>query len=159
MKTDDQKASAAWKVLLAGVASLGWKVTRRADREAIYRTPAGRVGTLTLKPYGNPHHGVWRWTVDRYDIRFSGKLVMASPRPPTGREERKDSELSCALAELNALANWLPRWLEAYDAGTPLPATPVDVSERDQSLPNPHRANTWNGGYTWTALGTIVQRG
>src|SRR5277367_1345274 len=46
-KSGDQGASAAWKVLLAGVAALGWKVTRRADREAIYRTPAGRVGTLT----------------------------------------------------------------------------------------------------------------
>jgi hypothetical protein len=158
MKKDDRGASAAWKVLLAGVAALGWKVTRRADREAIYRTPVGRVGTLTLKPYGNPHRGAWRWTVDRYDVRYPGKLVMASPQLPAGRVER-NSELSCALAELDALAKWLPVWLAAYDAGKPLPAMPVDVPERDHSLPNPHAANTWNGGYTWTALGSLIQSG
>jgi hypothetical protein len=50
MNKDDQGARAAWKVLLAGIAALGWKVTRRADGEAIYRTPAGRVPSTRNEP-------------------------------------------------------------------------------------------------------------
>ena len=138
-KRDDAKQ--AWKTLLAAVQAFGWKVTPRAGQEAIYTTPRGRVGTLTLKPY-DEGLGVWRWTVDYLSVRYPRTLTMAVPQRPDGRPG--SNELTCDRSELPRLGAWLAAWLQAYDD----PAA---------TLPAAHGrlegAKVWPGGYAWTAKG------
>jgi hypothetical protein len=145
MKTND--ATHAWKTLLASLLPLSWKVIPRAGGEAIYTTPSGRVGTLTLRPY-DEQLGLWRWTVDYYSVRYPRTLRMAEPRRPEGRP--CSNELTCHRSELAPLALWLPAWLKAYDEPSePLPAAPVRLVG----------AKIWQGGYAWTGKGSRVYAG
>jgi hypothetical protein len=138
MRTEFRRR-AAWDLLLAGITRMGWKVVRRADCEAIYTTSAGRVGTLTLKPYlgGKPRTDLWRWTVDYYSVRWPRRNEMAMPEKPHAAQLAMvgGNELTCAEVEVVALGEWLVAWLSAYDAGAPLPEGP---------------GFAWRGGYLWT---------
>ncbi len=140
VKETERAATVAWDALLEGVQAAGWRVWRRRGREAIYRTPGGRVGTLTLKEYDD---GAWRWTVDRASIRWPGKMTLATPVQPADRDNC-DNEFTCDVAELAVVGAWLVPWLVAYDAGTRFPDTPVPLSRGEV---------TWECDYCWTALG------
>lgn len=146
MGEGEREARAAWNVVLGGLQAIGWKVTRRAGREAIYTTTEGRVGTLTLRPYSGRSLRVWRWTVDYYSVRWPRLMEIASPAPPTSYAAPVGNELTCAVGELAALAPWLVEWLRAYDRGPDgWPVCPVALERRGGE-----EVATWSGGYTWT---------
>lgn len=134
----DARRSADVITVATWLVHLGYRVSMVERGAAVlYRRRAGGpIGTVSLRPYAS-RPLVWRWHVDHYTVRMPtrcyAELGVATPRPywrpfyyrPDGAHRL---ELSCLPCELDALAAWLPRWIDCRDRGEAHPEAPVVMS-------------------------------
>lgn len=126
------KVRLQWALLLDGLRGLGWTVAPQRAMQAAYQSGSGRPGSVWIHYRGG---GVWRYAVDG-GIQQRGGYHNVPVRRPDGSSGGVGNDITLMADEVEAVTEWLLRWIVVYDAGQPLPDMP-------DGTPYP-------GGYVWT---------
>jgi len=119
----------AWKkpleIVRYGLMSLGWDVSPALWGDTFLYHTGARKGSVNLHERHNPGHAKrWRFDVDCCATPKGQVFPEHYIRPTSYSGPDDKHEISVMAPEVLAISQWLVGWIQAYEAGDPLPDMP-----------------------------------